>query len=323
MILAKEVLVLIGASDRVGARIAHKFADPRFTVIGLDSRPPKVSTTNFEFIKCDVGQERELKQAFEHILQKHGARISSCIQLVREAHVLPHLAPFTAEQYLFMSSLLVHAPCEPGQRISEIWPLGPVWDSAKKDLETEELLRARRQNMPLVILRPSCLYDDMCHSTLLAEQIQRIYERQVWALFYPGDLTHGFARLHIDDLADAVWLTVQRRYGFQHELTLIVSEQETVSYDELQKVLGLLCYGEECKTWAIPKWVAKFVRGLEEAFAPHVDSNYWCDTSRIQDKLGWVPKHAFRKSLPKMIDFLKENPLGWYRENGLKMPEKK
>jgi len=34
--------------------------------------------------------------------------------------------------------------------------------------------------------------------------------------------------------------------------------------------------------------------------------------------LGWVPKHSLRKTLPKMIAFLKANPKAFYEVNDLK-----
>jgi nucleoside-diphosphate-sugar epimerase len=48
---------------------------------------------------------------------------------------------FDVEQFVFSSSMLVHAPCEPGERITEDSPLLPKWDYPKSKVETEHLLR--------------------------------------------------------------------------------------------------------------------------------------------------------------------------------------
>jgi nucleoside-diphosphate-sugar epimerase len=350
--LAKEVIVISGCSGRVGSRVAHKFADPRFQVIGLDIVSPKISTTNFEFISCDCTSGEQVKNAMQRIRQKYGERIASIVHLatsfnssggnyqiydtasVKGAENLIQAASgFQTEQFLFGSSLLVYVPCEPGQRITEHWPVGSSWEFPRSKLLAEDILKKSRGKIPLVIMRSASTYDTWCHSMPLAHQIQRIYERLSTSFFYPGNLTHGSALVHLDDVADAIWLAVQRRFGLPPELTLILAEPETVSYGELQRVIGLLCYGEECKTWSIPKWVAKLVIRISEKtpffskidvkewMIDQADHNYCCDISLIQDKLGWAPKHTFRQTLPKMITTLKENPLTWYRENSLTLPE--
>ena len=352
MVLAKEVIVISGCSGRTGTRVAHKFADPRFLVVGLDVAPPKVSTTNFEFMSCDVRSSSQVLACFERIKEKYGSRIASIVHLASYVsldtqpvenyenvivkgtqNILKALNGFEVEQFLFVSSVLVYRPCEPGQKITEHWPLGPTWEFPKAKLMAEDVLRAHHGKIPLVILRRAGTYDDQCHNMPLAMQIQRIYERQSASIFFPGNVNSGQALVHLDDLADAIWLTVQRRFGLGNETTMIVAEPETVSYNELQKVIGLLCYGEECKTWAIPKWVAKFaIRAtqklpilgqldVKEWMIDQADNNYSCDVNYIQEKLGWAPRHTFRQTLPKMIASLKENTLAWYRENKLKLPE--
>ena len=47
------------------------------------------------------------------------------------------------------------------------------------------------------------------------------------------------------------------------------------------------------------------------------DDNYALDISRAQEVLGWNPPRPLRKILAKMIEFLKADPAGFYRENKL------
>lgn len=348
MVLSKEVILISGCSGRTGTRVAHKFADPRFLVVGLDIVTPKISTTNFEFISCDVTIEAAVKAAMDAIRKKYGEQIASIVHLASHfdghdqnlqiyddvtvkgtENLIEAARSFKTEQFLFASSLLVYKPCEPGQKITEHWPVDPMWEFPRSQLVAEEILKSKHDKIPLLLMRKGCTYDGLCHTMPLAHQIQRIYERNSLSFFFPGNLTHGSAYVHLDDFADAIWLAVQRRFGLPKQMTMIVAEPETVSYGELQKVIGLLCYGEECKTWAIPKWVAKlairasnkmpFISKIDvkEWMVDQIDQNYSCDISLIQDKLGWAPKHTFRQTLPKMIAALKENPLAWYRENNL------
>ncbi len=48
------------------------------------------------------------------------------------------------------------------------------------------------------------------------------------------------------------------------------------------------------------------------------DDHYELDISRSRALLGWEPRRSRRETLPKMINALKADPAGWYRENKLK-----
>lgn len=339
----KEVIVITGCSGRIGTRVAHQFSDSRYVVIGLDSTSPKIASTNFEFIHTDLANEVSLNQAFSRVREKYGEKLATVVHLVtfdmqrtsslKETELLLKvIQQFHTEQFLFASTVMVHAPCEPGQKINENWPLSAAWGYPQLCLETEEYLQKNHGKIPLVILRIASCYDDGCHLGSLAQQIQRIYEEQISAQFFPGCPLHGKAYIHLDDLTQSIWLAVQRRFGLPHVCTMIVAEPETVSYLELQKVIGLLCHGQECKTYRLPKWLAKLglwlqtklPMGEKASVQPYMidfaDLNYSCDITLVQEKLGWSQKHSLRQTLPKMINALKESPLSWYRENALIIP---
>lgn len=322
MALAKEVLIITGCSGRTGIRVAHQFADPRFLVVGLDLLSPKITSTNFNFIQCDISNSQQLEAARKRIQDKYGSKIASIVHLIPYGtqEILEMAKQFETEQCIFASSILVNVPCEPGQRINEYWPVGPTTELARLQLEAEDILRAEHGKIPLVILRRACHYDEMCHHAPLAEQIQRIYEQQPAAFFFPGNLSHGSSYIHYDDVADIIWLTVQRRFSLPNVTIFVAAEHDVVSYDELQKIIGTECSGEDVKTWSIPRWAAKLAIRMEW-MCDIPDNNYACNTNLIQEKLGWVPRHAFRQVLPKMIAALKENPQAWYRANSLKFPE--
>ena len=334
--LAKEVILITGCAGRVGRRVAQKFADPRFMVFGLDTVVPQIATSNFTYIPCDIANPIQVEKAFERLFLASQNQLVSLIHLPNTAqeiagteHILQNAQKGKVEQFIFGSTILVYRPCGPGQKIKEHWPLGPTWDYPKAMLQAEEYLQSHHADMPLVLLRQGVGYDEFCHTFLLAREIQKIYEKQSSALFFPGNLNHANSYIHFDDVADAIWLTVQRRYSLPKEMSIIVSGPEVVTYAELKKVIGLLCYGEGVEAWTIPKWAAKLAIGLSEKapmlfetdltdwIVDNIDVNYTMDTGFSQEKLGWVPRHSFRQILPKMIANLKENPAAWYRENGL------
>src|SRR5207244_1134151 len=101
------------------------------------------------------------------------------------------------------------------------------------------------------------VYDDRCHSIPISHQIQRIYENKLESHLFSGNVDHGSAFLHMDDLIDAIELAVQKRSKLPDELVLLIGETKTMSYDALQRSISRLIRGSEIKTWRIPKWIAK------------------------------------------------------------------
>lgn len=227
----------------------------------------------------------------------------------------------------------MHAPSTPGKRINEDSPLNPKRPYPQSKVATEKVIHAERGKIPAVILRIAGMYDDLCHSTPLAQQIQRIYEHDITAYLFPGEVSAGRqAFVHNDDLIDAILLVVARCKELSHEVTLLIGESESLSYGDLQRALGELIHNIEWKTRAIPPAVAKIGAWLQEMLpldrpsfikprmVEFADDNFELDITRARTILGWEPKHSLRDTLPKMIPSLLADPLAWYRENELKPP---
>jgi nucleoside-diphosphate-sugar epimerase len=241
---------------------------------------------------------------------------------------------FTVEQFAFSSTMLVHKPAEPGQLITEDWPLEPTWAYPASKVRTEQLIRAERGEIPAVLLRIAGVYDDLCLSIPLANQIQRIYERDLTSRLYSGATSHGQAFLHIDDLVDAIELTVERRAEPPPELPMLLGEPATLSYDEPQHTIARLIHGEGWETIEIPAplapvakagaWVLDHVPGQEAFIKPwmidRANDHYALDITRARALLAWEPKWSLRETLPKVVAALQADPLGWYRENDLEPP---
>jgi nucleoside-diphosphate-sugar epimerase len=347
---AREVVLVTGSSGLIGSAVVERFA-PRYDVVGFDLHGPPHPPPSADCVEVDVSSDDSVRDGLRKLRERHGDRIASVIHLaayydfsgepslkyeeitVRGTERLARgLQDFRVEQFVFSSTMLVHKPCEPGRRIDEDWPLEPKWDYPQSKVKTEELLRARHGDIPLVLLRIAGVYDDSCHSIPLANQIQRINERWLTSHVYPGDASRGQAFLHLDDLLDAFGLLVERRGGLPRELTLLLGEPETLSFDELQRAFGRLIHGEDWETRQIPKAVAKTGAWLQDSLPlveePFIkpfmidlaDDHYALDVNRARLLLGWEPKHSLRETLPKMVEALKADPLGWYKANKLKPP---
>jgi nucleoside-diphosphate-sugar epimerase len=346
----KAVVLVTGSSGLIGSAVVERFAE-EYPVVGFDLIGPPHPPASVDCVEVDFSSDDSVRHGLRQVRERHGSRIVSAIHLAAyydfkgepspkydeitvrgTERLLRGLQDFRVEQFVFSSTMLVHKPTEPGQRIDEDWPLEPKWDYPQSKVATEELIRRQHGDIPYVLLRIAGVYDDQGHSIPIARQIQRIYERRLTSGVYPGDTSRGQAFTHLDDLVEALWLLVQRRRRLPSELTLLLGEPETLSYDELQRALGRLIHGEEWDTRRIPRVVAKTGAWLQDKLPlgeePFIkpwmidlaDDHYELNISRARALLGWEPKHSLRATLPKMVTALQADPIEWYQANKLEPP---
>ncbi|MEX0408807.1 NAD-dependent epimerase/dehydratase family protein [Aquibium sp. LZ166] len=342
----KEIVVVTGSSGFIGSAVIEKLAR-RFTLVGFDRETSPHPPAAAECICIDLTSDDSVEAALKRLRTGYGNRIASVIHLAAyfdltgEANpkyeqvtvrgterLLRGLQKFEVEQFVFASTMLVHAPGRKGEPIDEDWPLDPKLPYRESKIRTEALIREQRKSIPTVMIRPSGVYDDMCHSAFLSRQIARIYERQLVSHVYPGDLDAGQPFLHLDDLTDALLAIVQRRKDLPPKLPLLLGETETLSFDEIQREVARLIHDEDWETRAIPKalartgaWVEGEILDEDPFIKPWMvdisDDHYELDISRARSLVGWEPKHSLRDTLPEMIEALKADPVGWYKANKL------
>ncbi len=341
-------LIITGSSGRIGSSFIDRVGKS-FIEMGFDREgPPHPPPDTEHVIDCDLSSDHSVQAALDRVRGLGHTRITSVIHLAAyysfsgepsplyehvtvrgTERLLRGLRDFEVEQFIFSSTMLVHAPCEPGERINEEWPLKPKWEYPKSKVATEQLILRERGDVPVVLLRIAGVYDDHCHSIPISHQIQRIYEQQLIGRLYSGDLTHGASFVHMDDMVEALVLAVEHRRDLPPVTTLLIGEPDTVGYDELQRTISRQLHGHEWTTYRIPKPVAKlgaWLRTLLPGADPFIkpwmidisDDHYALDISRARALLGWNPRHSLRDTLPTMLTALQSNPVDWYRENDLK-----
>ncbi len=276
-------ILLTGASGRIGYPLAKRLAES-YNVVGFDRRAPSHPPPSAECLYVDLTSDESLRRGLQAIRELHGNRIASVVHLAAyydfsgapsplydqitvrgTERLLRMLQDFEVEQFIFSSTDLVHAPSKPGERINEDSPLKPTWPYPESKIKTEQIIHAERGKIPAVILRIAGVYDDLCDSIPLAQQIQRIYEHDITAYLFPGDTTAGRqAFVHNDDVLDAIMRAIARRNALPPEVTLLIGEPESPSYDELQRALGQLIHGRAWKTYALPKLAAKMGAWAQE-----------------------------------------------------------
>lgn len=351
--MSKGIVLVTGSSGRLGTRVVERFHQ-HYQVIGFDRDPPeKDHPGEAEHISMDLSSDESVSKGFAHVREKYGTKIAGVVHLAAYysftgAHpelyqsitvegtgrLLKELQNFECDQFLFSSTQLVYKPCALGRKINDDSPVDAAWDYPKSKVKTEKLMHENRGNIKTVALRIAGCYDDDCHSIPISNQIQRIYENQLTAHLFPGDLAHGAPFIHFDDVIDSIWLSVEKRHELPDELLMLISEEQTLSTDQMQRRISKLISGNEMHTFRIPKWFAKlgavfmpYIPGLKNNFIKPwmidlADQNFECECVKARKYLGWEPKNFVGDKLPKMINDLLHDPVKFYTQNGLTLPKK-
>ena len=349
------VILVTGSSGRIGDAVMRRFAGRFGDVVGFDRKAPAPPPPGCTYIPVELTSDESVREGLRVVREHHGARVTSVIHLAAFYDFFGEPSPeyeeitvrgtgrllrglhdvgLRVEQFVFSSTMLVHRPAEPGQFINEDWPIGPTWAYPESKVRTEQLICAERDDVPAVLLRIAGVYDDQCHSTPLAHQMQRIYERQFTSRVYSGSTSHGQSFMHMDDLVDAIALTVERRFALPPEVPILLGEPEPLSYDELQHTFARLIHGEAWETLQMPgvlaplakagAWVMEKLPGADSFIKPwmidRANDHYALDITRARALLGWTPRRSLRGTIPKMVEYLKADPGRFYAENNLDAP---
>jgi nucleoside-diphosphate-sugar epimerase len=343
------VVIVTGCSGFIGEAVCKAAVDDGYAVVGLDRSETLRSHAGVTNIACDLTSEDSVARAVGMVRRDFAGPIASVIHLAAyydfsgepsplyeevtvkgTERLLRLLKPAKPGQFVFSSTMLVHAPCEPGQYIREDWPLEPKWDYPQSKARTETLILREHGHIPVVLLRIAGVYTDDCRSVPIANQMQRIYERRLTSKVFPGDTARGQSFVHLDDVVEALRATVARRVTLPEEVPILIGEAEPLSYRELQRLLASHIHGEtDWDTTQIPKavakagaWVQDQIPGLEEPFIKPwmidlADDHYALDISRAHGLLGWSPRRNLRDTLPKRVAALASDPAAFYRLNKL------
>ncbi|MDQ3258846.1 MAG: NAD(P)-dependent oxidoreductase, partial [Acidobacteriota bacterium] len=267
------IILVTGSNGRIGDAVMRRFAGRFESVVGFDRKAPSPPPPGCTYMPVEITSDESVREGLRILREHHGSRVASVIHLAAYYDFFGEPSPkydeipvrgtgrllrglrdagLQVEQFVFSSTMLVHRPAEPGQFISEDWAIKPTWAYPESKVRTEQIIREERDTIPAVLLRIAGVYDDLCHSIPLANQMQRIYERRFTSRLYSGSTSHGQSFMHMDDLVDAIALVVERRAQLPPEVPILLGEPEALSYDELQHTFARLIHGEDWETLEIP-----------------------------------------------------------------------
>ncbi len=345
----REVILITGASGRIGFKAAERFSK-KYRVVGFDVQLIG-SLPDVEFVGVDMASDKSISDGMDYVRKKYGSKLAGVVHLAAyysfarrfsssydkitvqgTQKLLKQLQSFDCEQFIFSSTMLVQKPTAPGIRVTEESPLQGTWGYPISKIQTEEMIAKERGKIPAVNLRIAGVYDDECHSIPLSNQMQRIIENQLESHLFAGDPSHGASFVHMDDLIDAIFLCFEKRKQLPPLTTFLIGEELTMSYDAIQKLMGRLIHKKEWKTFSVPKPIAKvgawfqqhlpFMKPsfIQPWMVDIADDHFELDISKAKQLLGWTPKHRVDQEIPKWVEQLKRDPIMWYDENKLKAP---
>lgn len=353
----QPIVLITGASGNIGRSLAAVLQS-RYRVVGLDRR--EVLDGEFPVFAADFSSRASIELALHKLKGTYGTAIASAVHLVAyfdftnednplyqsinvegTRSLLACLQGFEVEQFVYASSMLVHAPCRPGERIDENQPIAPGWAYPKSKALAEEVLRREHGKIRYVNLRLAGVYDTTSMVPTLGRQIARVYERDFQSYFYSGSPLVGQSMLHRDDMNQAFLMAIDQRASLPPALDLLIGEEYAMGFDAVQDELGKLIHGEkDWPTLVVPKPIAAagawaqaqlepvipdaidkgekpFIRPFMIAMA---DDHYALDTRRARQTLGWEAAHRLKDELPAMVQALKDDPALWYERQGISKP---
>ena len=347
----RPAVIVTGSSGLLGSVVCVKLAEGGYEVFGFDRvglpEPPKAHS-HVRDIECDVTDSASVQAAMAKVREVTGGVLASVVHLAAfydfsgddsdlyeqvtvngTDRILNELEDFQCGEFVFTSTMLVHAPCEVGDHIEEDDPQKAKWPYPESKIATERLIRDGHPDVCSVFLRIAGVYTDYGRQPTIVQQMKRIYEKDFQGHFFPGDTDAGQSAVHIDDVVDAIVRTVERRDSIEPKTAILIGEADPLSYQSLQNLIGEQLHGKEWVTFYVPPALAKVgvtvtdaLQGGDAFIKPFMvgmaDDHYALDISRAKQILGWEPQHSLRTTLPKMTDLLKSQPDVWYRKNGLK-----
>lgn len=286
-----ESVVIIGSAGHIARRCMAALRG-RYRLVGLDASGTRRAETADAQVGVDLACSQGAAQAASALRALALPPIASVLVLAADfdlsrrpspllgalnpramTRLMAALAPCRPQQWVFLSSMYVHAPTHPGCAINESSPLQVHDDASDLLLALERTVVHECGTTTAVVIRTAPLYDDRGHSTLLAAKRASLERPGSAHLFDYRDTRAGQPLLHVADLADALDRVIARRSALPASTTLLLAEDEPLCFKGLALAEGA---GHDPR-----------LLGHARGDVRHFEVN----TTQARVLLGWTPRH--------------------------------
>ena len=358
----RPFVLILGAQGFIGTALRkHLAAQGRWSLLSVDVQPPKAisALTGAEAAGCeeylfqtDLGDPTQIQELFDQIGPERLSQVHSVVHLAayydflnkhdsryeRLQTSMPALLGTIEERVpdaaplIYASSMAAMAPTEPGHKLTAASPRLGAWAYPQHKIASEKLLEGSGLTNPIVELVLSGVYSDLCELVPLFQQIERVRERSIEAIFYPGKVDRGLTYVHIDDCVDAFVRAIETYQETPGIHRLLVGEPEPVTYQTIHQMACRVFLDTTLPLLPMPKALAKFgslllggvvgLMGRRRFIRPWMVSfageHFEFDISETTRALGWVPTHRLHQKLPRILGIAKHHPNLWLTTNELR-----
>lgn len=324
----KKRVLVTGGTGFIGSHLVELLLEKGFAVACLvrdPHRPHWLRGLNVDVVQGDCSKPESLVPAVRDAsIVFHLAGLTKAMH-TRDYYLVNHLGTRNIleacarhnpaiRKFVLVSSLAAAGPGQNGRPVRDTDVPRPVSDYGKSKLLAEEEALRFKNELPVVILRPSAVY---------GPRDRDMYELFRWAARgLTLELSGGERYInpcYVKDLAAAVLLAAEKETP--NGSRYFIAENRSYSWSEFRNAL-LIAGGVRALNIKVP-YAAAYLIGLASEFGSLITSKpaltnrqkvreasqkHWvCDLTRTENELGFKAQHTLQKGL--------EITWKWYRDN--------
>ena len=325
----RKNIIITGGAGFIGSHVIRRFVNqyPDYHIINLDNLTYAgnlenlkdiESKENYEFIKCDITNAKEIEGIFQ------SRSVHSVIHLAAESHVdrsitnpIDFVMTNVVGTVILLNAFKIYGDTENGRfyhvstdevygtlgeegKFTESTPYDPNSPYSASKASSDHFVRAYAETYSLPVVISNCSNNYGSHQfpeKLIPLMIHNIKNEKPLPVYGKGENVRDW--LWVEDHASAIDAVFHK--GNLSETYNIGGNNEWKNIDLVHK----LCEIMDAKLGRKEGESAKLITYVTDR-AGH-DFRYAIDASKIENELGWTPSVSFAEGFEKTID--------WYLEN--------